>query len=71
MIKSDTKVNIEFAINPFGQIQLKLKGTEEIERPSPKLPTVYGEPTTTNQQTVEIVFGGIEYKTPKTTGGIF
>lgn len=71
MIESETKVNIEFVINPFGQIQFKLKGVEEKEKFASKPPVIYGEPTTTNQQTVEIVFGGIEYKTPKTTGGIF
>jgi len=63
------RVNVSFEILPFGQSHIVMRGTEETKQTTLKQPVTYGEPNTTNQQPVEISFGGEEYKAPKSTGG--
>jgi len=66
----ETKVNINFKILPFGHAQIEIKGGEwPREAKFERIPE-YGKPKTTNQQIIEITFGGEEYRTPTTTGGL-
>jgi hypothetical protein len=66
----ETKVNINFKILPFGHAQIEIRGGEETKEAKLECIPVYTEPKTTNQQIIEITFGGEEYRTPKTTGGL-
>lgn len=67
---SEMKVNISFRILPFGHAQIEIKGGEEIRKAKLERTSEYSEPKTTNQQIIEITFGGEEYRIPKTTGGL-
>lgn len=69
----ETKININLKILPFGHAQIVLKGFDKIEKYPKGLKQFpqYGEPKTTNQQSIEIIFGGEEFKVPKTTSGLF
>ena len=65
---SEVNVNIGFKILPFGHAQIVIKG-QEPRKKKLEQPVKYIEPMTTNIQTIEIGFGGEEYKSPKTTSG--
>jgi hypothetical protein len=64
-----SKPRINIRILPFGQLTLVtegiIEGIEENKYP------VYGEPETTNIDSIDITFSGKIYRAPKTTGGIF
>lgn len=66
----EAKVNINFKILPFGHAQIEIKGGEVRREGRLERTPEYSEPKTTNQQVIEITFGGKEYRTPKTTGGL-
>lgn len=66
----EAKVNINFKILPFGRAQIEIKSGEIAREAKLKRVPEYSEPKTTNQQTIEITFGGEEYRIPKTTGGL-
>ena len=65
------KVDIILKILPFGNGQIELKGQEESEEPELGSRPRYGEPRTTNQEIIEVMFGGGDFIVPKTTGGDF
>lgn len=67
----ETKININFKILPFGHAQIEIKGAEGEKENRLERTAEYSEPKTTNQQVIEIIFDGQEYKIPKTTGGLF
>ncbi len=70
MKEPEAKVNINFKILPFGHARIEIKGGEMAREAKLEQVPKYSEPKTTNQQIIEITFGGEEYRTPKTTGGL-
>lgn len=71
MEDTPVKINVNFRIVPFGHISIELKTPEPLKNREKKEFPVYTEPRTTNPEVIEIIFGGENYTTPKTTGGIF
>lgn len=66
----EPRINISFKILPFGCAQIEIKSSEVRRGGRLEEIPVYSEPKTTNQQIIEITFGGEVYRTPKTTGGL-
>jgi hypothetical protein len=71
MMIPGSKVNVNFKILPFGHRYFEIKSEGEIREVKIKQPQEYSEPRTTNHQIIEIIFGGDDFKVPKTTGGLF
>jgi hypothetical protein len=68
MTQTETKLNVDFKILPFGKAVIRIRsseGTEEAKQPA----VMYIEPKTTDVTVQEINFSGENYSVPKTTGG--
>lgn len=68
-MKKGIEINVK--ILQFGNTQIEISRDEEIIEEISRQPIIYGEPTKTNYQAIEICFDEKEYRVPKTTGGIF
>jgi hypothetical protein len=69
MKETQTKINVNFRILPFGHASIEAGGFEEKRGVQEKEVPLYLEPKTTNPQLIEITFAGENYMVPKTTGG--
>lgn len=70
MKEAQIKININFRIIPFGHALIEVKGYGEEKEVREKESPVYIVPKTTSPELIEIIFGGENYITPKTTGGL-
>lgn len=70
MKETQTKININLRIIPFGHASIEMRDHEEKKEVREKESPVYLEPKTTNPQMIEITFGGRNYSVPQTTCGI-
>ena len=69
-IKMEQSIKISTHILPFGQMKLNYTpGGKKIEEK--RQPPAYIEPSTTNIEKIEVLFGEKgAYKVPETTGGV-
>jgi hypothetical protein len=67
------QININLRILPFGRAIVEIRGGEQKEQKEEKEEkkiSVYKKPEITNVEIYEITSSGLNYVTPKTTGGL-